>query len=301
MVRLRVLFTEVLPGPRSSAARNTPPPTAASGSRARFPMSSSRDVHALLDDPDLRGEPGLAGGAEDRALGRGCGPESMVLAAARSPGWMGAAVPTTPAYWVEETHGRTPSVSLNCSPIEVGPRRSRDELFGKIPSVILASLPRSRSAARIFRSSGPRGARRRPRRSSSGVRSITREAGDLDPRDRMPDPTEQAGLLKRRASSGSSGTSCTTDGRAFVLFTSYKMLKACADRLTGGARSTTICCRRKGAGAEPFVDAGPVPAGWPGGVVRDRYVLAGGGCSWGCAAERDYHQAAAQCAGSSVA
>lgn len=145
-------------------------------------------------------------------------------------GWMAQRFDDS-AYWVEETHGRIPSVSLYCSPIEVGPTL-RDELFGKIPSVILASATLSvgREDFSFFRT---RVGLTKTDEVKLGSPFDYKKQATLILADRMPDPTEQARAFEEACIERIKRYILHTDGRAFVLFTSYKMLKGCADRLTG--------------------------------------------------------------------
>jgi ATP-dependent DNA helicase DinG len=135
------------------------------------------------------------------------------------------------AYWIEETQGRTPAMSLLCSPIEVGPTL-RDELFGKVPTVILtsATLTVGQQDFSFFKT---RVGLTKADEVKLGSPFDYAKQATLILADKMPDPTEQAKQFEEACLERIQRYILHTDGRAFVLFTSYKMLKACADRLTG--------------------------------------------------------------------
>lgn len=65
---------------------------------------------------------------------------------------------------------------------------------------------------------------------------------------RMPDPNEQAAAFETELCEKIKQHVDATSGRAFVLFTSYKLLQACANRLTPwfAAQNYTLLCQGAG-------------------------------------------------------
>lgn len=134
-------------------------------------------------------------------------------------------------YWVETSGRNKERTSLCCSPVEIGPVL-RDELFNEVPTVILTSATlavggqsfdfiRSRlgldNAAELKLGS--------PFDYKKNVRLIIPKG--------MPDPAGEAAPFESAVVEKIKKYVDQTQGRAFVLFTSYKMLDNCARRLTG--------------------------------------------------------------------
>ena len=133
-------------------------------------------------------------------------------------------------YWIEETGGRQRNVKLVSAPVEVGPVL-RDELFAQVPSVILtsATLSYRKQDFSYFRSRiGLTTGRDLKLGSPFDYRRQTRLVIAND----MPDPTEQSGRFEAELVRRIQRHVSETDGRAFVLFTSYRSLQRCADALT---------------------------------------------------------------------
>jgi ATP-dependent DNA helicase DinG len=134
-------------------------------------------------------------------------------------------------YWIETSGRNQERTSLCCSPVEIGPVL-RDELFNEVPTVILTSATlavggqsfefiRSRlglDAAAELKLGSPFDYRK-------NVRLII-------PR-KMPDPAGEAAPFEQAVVERIKKHVAETKGRAFVLFTSYKMLDNCARSLSG--------------------------------------------------------------------
>ncbi|MBA4031759.1 MAG: helicase [Planctomyces sp.] len=134
-------------------------------------------------------------------------------------------------YWVETTGAaRNQKVKLCCSPIEVG-SVLREELFNKIPTVILTSATLAVGKQNFDFIQGRLGLTR-----SQSLRLGSpfnyQEQMKLVLPDGMPDPTESPADYEFAVCEKIQQYVAETSGRAFVLFTSYKMLQNCERRLT---------------------------------------------------------------------
>lgn len=132
-------------------------------------------------------------------------------------------------YWIETTGGRQRSVKLMSSPIEVGPVLQK-ELFGEIPSVILTSATLS-IGRRDFRYLRNRLGMETGRELKLGSPFDYREQALLVLPQNMPDPSDNPAQFETAVCERIKEQVLATQGRAFVLFTSYGMLRNCATRL----------------------------------------------------------------------
>lgn len=149
-------------------------------------------------------------------------------------------------YWVEYAGKVIERMTLASAPVEVG-GILRDELYNKIPSVIMASatLATGQKDFQFFRS----------RIGLTGGREIrlgspfdySRQAR-LIVSTNMPDPTTDARNFEVQCCERIKRHVNDTAGRAFVLFTSYSMMLNCAERLTGwlASQNMTLYCQGKG-------------------------------------------------------
>jgi ATP-dependent DNA helicase DinG len=133
-------------------------------------------------------------------------------------------------YWIEAAHGRrVQRVTLAAAPIDVGPIL-REQLFAKVPSVIMTSATLATAGQFDFFKSrvGVLQA------ATLGVGSPFnyREQAQLILLDGMPDPGEAPQQYERAAIDMIRRYVGRTEGRAFVLFTSYEMMKRAGAALT---------------------------------------------------------------------
>lgn len=135
-------------------------------------------------------------------------------------------------YWIESTQQRGPyrRVKLIATPIEVGPVL-REELFQKVDSVILTSATLSSSPQQGFEFYKDRVGLMRSDERMVGSPFNYKDNVKLVLVKGMPDPGQRreydqavADMIKRYVEQ--------TQGHAFVLFTSYEMLRNCASRLS---------------------------------------------------------------------
>jgi ATP-dependent DNA helicase DinG len=160
-------------------------------------------------------------------------------------------------YWLEAYEGRrgNPRLTLAASPIDIGPAM-REQLFDKIPTVIMTSA--TLSVGRPSPDPSPkmgRGTNRGARSSAAwkgadagafaffksrvgltqcdeiqvGSPFNYREQAELVTMRDMPDPTSaERGQYEKRCIEAIQHYAGLTDGRTFVLFTSYDMLRRAA-------------------------------------------------------------------------
>jgi ATP-dependent DNA helicase DinG len=156
-------------------------------------------------------------------------------------------------YWIEST-GRERSLKLTSAPIDVGPVL-RDQLFAQIPSVILtsATLSVGQKDFSFFRS---RIGLTQADELQQGSPFNYREQVRLVLADRMPDPSMEAKQYDEALLPRIQRHVLETQGRAFVLFTSYRSLKQCADRLTQWfvRQNMTLLCQGDGTNRTQLLD-----------------------------------------------
>ena len=134
-------------------------------------------------------------------------------------------------YWVEASWRRNwRRIALAAAPVDVGPVL-REHLFGEIPTVVLtsATLATGSGSFDFFKS----------RIGLTDTKSLClgspfdyRQQAQLILVDGMPDPTGDQRLYEEKAAAMVRRYVARTEGRAFVLFTSYKMMKQVAAALT---------------------------------------------------------------------
>jgi len=135
-------------------------------------------------------------------------------------------------YWIEPRGkpGRTPSVTLASAPIEVG-TALRQQLYEQVPTVILTSATLSTGGRHGFDHF-----RRRLGLEDCGTLQFGspfnyQEQAELHLFKSLPDPTRDEAAYAEAIAPRIQQYVERTRGRAFVLFTSYQMLRRLADRL----------------------------------------------------------------------
>ena len=135
-------------------------------------------------------------------------------------------------YWVEETWGRhRRRTTLSAAPVDVGPLLRR-ELFDEIPTVIMtsATLATGGGSFDYFKS---RVGLTQCETLCLGSPFDYRRQAELILLEGMPDPGENPAQYEQKAVEMVRRYVARTDGRAFVLFTSYEMMKRVAAAMTG--------------------------------------------------------------------
>lgn len=138
-------------------------------------------------------------------------------------------------YWIESSESRQGylRVQLSAAPIDVGPVL-RDQLFNRVRSVILTSatlsIGRGTGAFDFFRSRV--GLTQTATAKLGSPFDYRRQAKIILPSG-VPDPTSQRDAFERQLGPLIRRYVERTDGHAFVLFTSYDLLRRMAAELTG--------------------------------------------------------------------
>ncbi|HXT60092.1 MAG TPA: helicase C-terminal domain-containing protein [Pirellulales bacterium] len=134
-------------------------------------------------------------------------------------------------YWIDAVQGRRPRTTLAAAPIDVGPVL-REQLFGRVPSVIMTSATLAVGAAGSFDFFKSRVGLTQVETLAVGSPFNYREQAQLVLVEGMPDPASQKYDYERKAIELIRRYVERTDGHAFVLFTSYEMLRQAAAELT---------------------------------------------------------------------
>lgn len=161
--------------------------------------------------------------------------------------WLGQKLPDQ-VYWIEGTGERSGRISLSSAPIEVGPLL-REQVFGRIPSVILTSATLSvggRSGFEYFKQR--LGFPEEQPAVQLGSPFNYHEQAELHLYRRMPDPTADARAFEDACLDRIRELVQRTHGRAFVLFTSTQTMQRSADRLRlwMRAQGLTLLCQGEG-------------------------------------------------------
>ena len=133
-------------------------------------------------------------------------------------------------YWVDVRQGRVPRVSLVSAPIDVGPAL-KQTLYDHVPCVVLASATLSAGGAGGFEHFQKRLALDGAKTLQLGSPFDYEKQAELHLFPSMPDPSSQAAKYEEAVLEKIPEYVAKTEGRAFVLFTSYSFLKRAADRL----------------------------------------------------------------------
>lgn len=134
-------------------------------------------------------------------------------------------------YWAEvRTGGRVPRVSLSSAPIEVG-EALKEQLYDKIPSVVLASATLSTGGADGFALFQNRLGLNDAKTKQLGSPFDFRTQAELHLFRNMPDPSAQAAAYEAKVQDLLPEYIEKTRGRAFVLFTSYGAMNKAAEKL----------------------------------------------------------------------
>ena len=134
-------------------------------------------------------------------------------------------------YWIDVVQGRRPRTTLAAAPIDVGPVL-REQLFERVPSVIMTSATLAVGAKGSFEFFKSRIGLTQAETLSVGSPFNYREQARLVLVEDMPDPTAAKREYERKAMELIRRYVAQTDGHAFVLFTSYEMLRQAAAELT---------------------------------------------------------------------
>jgi ATP-dependent DNA helicase DinG len=133
-------------------------------------------------------------------------------------------------YWLEVTSGRTQRVQLASAPVEVGPVL-RQQLYSQVPTVIMTSATLSAGGRSGFAHFQERLGLEGCATKQLGSPFDYRTQAELHLFRRMPDPSTEPDAFEGAALAKVQEYVERSRGRAFVLFTSYQMMRKATDRL----------------------------------------------------------------------
>jgi ATP-dependent DNA helicase DinG len=133
-------------------------------------------------------------------------------------------------YWVEISGERTRRIELASAPIEVGPAL-KEHLYGKVPSVVMTSATLSVGGRGGFQHLQERLGLDGCDTLQLGSPFNYREQAELHLFRHMPDPTSAPAEFEEAVTTRVQEFVKRTKGSAFVLFTSYHMMRKTAERL----------------------------------------------------------------------
>ncbi|MCI0493122.1 MAG: helicase, partial [Planctomycetes bacterium] len=155
--------------------------------------------------------------------------DRLLVLAGEIEAWR-AQIPASTVYWVEAYEGRrgTPRVTLSAAPIDIGPAM-REQLFDRVPSVILTSATLSVGRRGKFDFFKSRIGLTQCESIQVGSPFNYREQAKLVTLRDMPDPAaSDRSAYENKCIEAIQHYAGLTDGRTFVLFTSYDMLRRVA-------------------------------------------------------------------------
>jgi ATP-dependent DNA helicase DinG len=149
-------------------------------------------------------------------------------------------------YWIEILDGKRPRTELHCAPIEVGPVLQA-ELFDRVKTAVLTSATLAVGKRSFDFVKNRLGVSRSNEQRLGSPFDYPKQA-KLILAAGMPDPGEKPAEYERAVCERIKKYVDQTHGRAFVLFTSYKMLKGCSERLSGWFRENgySLYCQSDG-------------------------------------------------------
>ena len=160
--------------------------------------------------------------------------------------WLTQQADADSVYWVEVSRGRNQRIKLVNAPIDVGPVL-RDELFNQAQTVILTSATLA-VGDQDFSFTRSRLGLNQCEELKLGSPFDYRKQVRLILPDPMPDPGEAPAEYERAVTEKLKQYLEQTDGHAFALFTSYKMMKNCADQISGWLQDHNLALYLQGEG-----------------------------------------------------
>ncbi len=168
-------------------------------------------------------------GSEEEKLELTSRAERLQTVALSVQQWLAQAL-SGQVYWVEVRPGRPPMVALASAPIEVGPAL-REHLYDKVPSVVLTSATLSAGGEGGFEHSQKRLGLDDAKTRQLGSPFDYQTQVELHLFRDMPDPSGRSAEYEQEVFARLPQYLERTQGRAFVLCTSYSFLKKAAERL----------------------------------------------------------------------
>ena len=134
-------------------------------------------------------------------------------------------------YWVDVTRGKRPRVSLAAAPVDIGPVL-REQLFEKVGSVVMTSATLAVGKESSFDFFKSRVGLTKVETHALGSSFDYARQAQLVLVDGMPDPNRERQEFERAAIAMIKRYVARSDGHAFVLFTSYDLLRRAASELS---------------------------------------------------------------------
>jgi ATP-dependent DNA helicase DinG len=157
-------------------------------------------------------------------------------------------------YWIEESFARRRRrTTLACAPIDIGPTL-REQLFDKVPTVIMTSATLATGGSfDFFRS---RVGLTDTRTLKLGSPFNYEQQAELILLEGMPDPGADAAGYERRAIEMIRRYVSRSQGHAFVLFTSYEMMRRAASSLVPWLveQNLALLCQADGIPRSQMID-----------------------------------------------
>jgi ATP-dependent DNA helicase DinG len=150
-------------------------------------------------------------------------------------------------YWLETRGERVARLALASAPVEVGPAL-REQLYAKVPTVVLTSATLSAGGAAGFRHAQQRLGLGGCTTAQLGSPFDYAEQVELHLFRQMPDPSAQPRAFEDAVLAKIPEYVARTRGRAFVLFTSYQFLQRATKELRGrlAYQGLTLLCQGEG-------------------------------------------------------
>lgn len=149
-------------------------------------------------------------------------------------------------YWVEVSRGRNQRIKMVNAPVDVGPVL-RDELFNQASTVILTSATLA-VGSQDFSFTRSRLGLTQCEELKLGSPFNYQEQVRLILPESMPDPGEAPAEYELAVSEKLKHYIEQTDGHAFALFTSYKLMQQCAERISGWLSDQNLALYLQGDG-----------------------------------------------------
>jgi ATP-dependent DNA helicase DinG len=150
-------------------------------------------------------------------------------------------------YWAEVRGERSPRVALASAPVEVGPAL-QEQLYSKVPTVVLTSATLSAGGRQGFRHTQDRLGLDGCATEQLGSPFDFRRQAELHLFRKMPDPSSLPAAFEDAVLAKVPEYLARTQGRAFVLFTSYQFLQKAKARLEPllTRQGMTLLCQGSG-------------------------------------------------------
>lgn len=147
-------------------------------------------------------------------------------------------------FWIEMMGRNRQNIKLNSAPIDVAPLL-RDLLFNQVDSVILTSATLAVGAQNFDFLQNRLGITQCVTKKLGSPFDYQTQARLVLP-EQMPDPNLDPQKYEQEIIARIKKYVDQTDGRAFVLFTSYKLLRNCAQKLTSWLGQRNLACYCQG-------------------------------------------------------